>query len=354
MGINGFGNTVVIWDLHARKPKKVLDVPGAPLEIAEGILWIRLPMPIALDHINLYLLDDGDAWVLIDTGLGDPVSIGTWEALLADRLRGRPIRSIIGTHFHPDHVGLAGWLQNRTGADLWMTQLEWLSARQAYLDVEDASSVHMERFYRRAGLDDGEIRAYQELGNDYRSLVTPIPATYHRVTPATRFTIGGRDWVPIFGSGHSPDHISLYCAEDRILLGGDMLLPRITPIIAVWWQEPDGDPLAGYLEFLGTLGHIADDVLVLPAHNRPYRELRTRVSDLGDHHAERLEVTLDTCGTPATGRDVMKALFTRELDPFQTRFAIGETVAHINNLLHKGELTRDLDELGRYRYQRSG
>jgi len=326
--------------------------PATPIEIAPGILWIRLPMPIALDHINLYLLDDGDAWVLIDTGLGDPVSIGTWETLLETKLQGRPIRRIIGTHFHPDHVGLAGWLQNKTGAELWMTQLEWLSARQAYLDVEDASSAQMQRFYHRAGLNETELRAYREMGNDYRSMVTPIPAVYKRVTGATVFEIGGRKWEPIFGSGHSPDHISLYCAEDRILLGGDMLLPRITPIIAVWWQEPEGDPLAGYLDFLGTLGHIAEDVLVLPAHNRPYRELRTRVKDLADHHVERLDITLDTCAAPATGRDVMKALFTRELDAFQTRFAIGETVAHINNLLHKGALTRDLDEEGRHRYHR--
>jgi glyoxylase-like metal-dependent hydrolase (beta-lactamase superfamily II) len=326
--------------------------PATPIEIAPGILWIRLPMPMALDHINIYALDDGDAWVLIDTGLGDPVSIGTWETLLTTHLKGRPIRRIIGTHFHPDHVGLAGWLQNKTGADLWMTQLEWLSARQAYLDVEDASSEHMTRFYHQVGLGADELKTYQQLGNDFRSMVTPIPAVYTRITPATRFTIGGRDWIPIFGSGHSPDHVTLYCAEDRIMLGGDMLLPRITPIIAVWWQEPEGDPLAGYLEFLGTLGHIADDVLVLPAHNRPYRELRTRVTDLGDHHVERLEITYEACATPATGRDVMKALFTRELDAFQTRFAIGETVAHINNLLHKGELRRDLDEEGRFRYGR--
>ena len=327
--------------------------PASPIEIAPGILWIRMPMPMALDHINVYAVDDGDSWVLIDTGLGDLVSIGTWETLLTTSLAGRSISRIIGTHFHPDHVGLAGWLQKKTGADLWMTQLEWLSARQAYLDVEDASSEHMTRFYHQLGLGADELRTYQELGNDFRSMVTPIPATYTRITPATRFTIGGRDWIPIFGSGHSPDHVTLYSADDRIMLGGDMLLPRITPIIAVWWQEPEGDPLAGYLEFLGTLGHIADDVLVLPAHNRPYRELRARVTDLRDHHVERLEKTHDACATPATGRDVMKALFTRELDAFQTRFAIGETVAHINNLLHKGELTRDLDEAGRFRYGRA-
>ena len=328
--------------------------PGTPIEITEGILWIRLPMPMALDHINLYLLDDGDSWVLIDTGLGDPVSMGTWETLLATHLAGRPIRRVIGTHFHPDHVGLAGWLLDETGAEFWMSQIEWLSARQAYLDIEDASSALMQRFYHQVGLGQVEINTYRELGNDYRSMVTPIPATYNRIGPTTTFTIGGRLWQPLFGSGHSPDHVALYCPEDQILLGGDMLLPRITPIIAVWWQEPDGDPLAGYLEFLGTLGHVADDVLVLPAHNRPYRELRIRVTDLVDHHGERLDVTFEACAKPATGQDVMKALFTRELDTFQTRFAIGETVAHINNLLHKGALQRNLDENGQFRYERAG
>lgn len=327
--------------------------PLAPIEIAEGILWIRLPMPMALDHINLYLLDDGDGWVLIDTGLGDPVSIATWDELLKNHLAGRPIHRIIGTHFHPDHVGLAGWLQERTGADFWMTQIEWLSARQAYLDIEHGSSALMQRFYHQVGLGECEIRTYREIGNDYREMVTPIPATYNRIMTGTTFTIGGRLWEPIFGSGHSPDHAAFYCAKDKILLGGDMLLPRITPIIAVWWQEPDGDPLAGYLEFLGTLGHVAEDVLVLPAHNRPYRELRTRVTDLGAHHAERLDVTYDACASAATGQEVMKALFTRELDAFQTRFAIGETVAHINNLLFKGSLVRNLDENGQYRYERA-
>ena len=327
--------------------------PATPIEITEGILWIRLPMPMALDHINLYLLDDGDSWVLIDTGLGDPVSMGTWEILLATHLAGRPIQRVIGTHFHPDHVGLAGWLLDKTGAEFWMSQIEWLSARQAYLDIEDASSALMQRFYHQVGLGQVEINSYRELGNDYRSMVTPIPATYNRIGPATTFTIGGRLWQPLFGSGHSPDHVALYCPEDQILLGGDMLLPRITPIIAVWWQEPDGDPLAGYLEFLGTLGHVADDVLVLPAHNRPYRELRIRVTDLVDHHGERLDVTFEACAKPATGQEVMKALFTRELDVFQTRFAIGETVAHINNLLHKGILQRNLDENGQFRYERA-
>ncbi len=327
--------------------------PLTPIEIADGILWIRLPMPIALDHINLYLLDNGESWVLVDTGLADPVSRATWDSLLAGPLSGRPIRKIIGTHFHPDHVGLAGWLQARSEAEFWMSRVEWLTARSAYLDTEDQSSELMGYFYQLAGLGPDQITAYRDLGNDYRDLVSPIPATYNRITAATTFRIGSRVWHPIFGSGHSPDHVALYCPDDRILLGGDMLLPRITPIIAVWWQEPESDPLADYLEFLGTLGHVADDVLVLPAHNRPYRELRTRINDLGLHHAQRLEMTLDRCLAPTTAREVMDTLFTRKMDAFQTRFAIGETVAHINNLMFKGELVRTLDTPARYLYQRA-
>ena len=327
--------------------------PLQPIEIAQGILWIRLPMPIALDHINIYALDDGDSWVLIDTGLADPASIGTWTELLEGPLSGRPVTRIIGTHFHPDHVGMAGWLRARSQAEFWMSQIEWLMARSAYLDTEDQSSELMRQFYRLAGLGPEDIAAYVELGNDYRDLVTPIPATYNRITRSTSFRIGGRIWQPIFGSGHSPDHVTLHCPDDGIVLGGDMLLPRITPIIAVWWQEPDGDPLADYLRFLDTLGHVAEDVLVLPAHNRPYRELRRRVSDLGRHHANRLDMTLERCRTPTTAKNIMDIMFTRELDAFQTRFAIGETLAHINNLIYRGEIVRNLDGPAPYIYERA-
>ncbi len=328
-----------------------LPSPLVPIEIAPGILWVRLPMPMALDHINIYLLDDGDQWVLIDTGLGDTISIQTWELLLQNNLSGRRIGHIIGTHFHPDHVGLAGWLINKTEAQFWMTQIEWLSARQAYLDIEDASSILMQRFYYRCGINPDEIEEYRKLGNDYRSLVTPIPATYKRITSNTTFKVGNRVWEPIFGSGHSPDHVALFSKNDEILLGGDMLLPKITPIIAVWWQEPESDPLKDYLDFLGSINDLTDRVLILPAHNRPYREVRKRISNLQSHHEERLSITQETCRNPSTARDVMRSLFPRKLDPFQTRFAIGETMAHINNLLFKSELTRYLDHKGQYRFE---
>ena len=330
-----------------------LPVPLEPIEVAEGILWFRLPMPIALDHINIYLLDDGDSWVLIDTGLGDIKSIEIWTNILKKYLSKRPIQKIIGTHFHPDHVGLAGWLIERTDAEFWMTQIEWLSARQAYLTIDNGFSQVMSAFYKKANLKPDLIKIYDDIGNDYRSMVTPIPPVYERIEHSTSFKIGDRIWKPVFGSGHSPDHVSFYCEKDRIMLGGDMLLPRITPIIAVWWQEPNADPLKGYIEFLETLGSIGSDALILPAHNRPYKELQTRVADLIFHHNERLEITYEACKNENSANSIMQKLFTRKLDPFQTRFAIGETIAHINNLIKKGTLKRRLDDDGVYFYSQN-
>ena len=330
-----------------------LPIPLEPIEVAEGILWFRLPMPIALDHINIYLLDDGDSWVLIDTGLADTKSIEIWTNILKKYLSKRPIQKIIGTHFHPDHVGLAGWLIERTDAEFWMTQIEWLSARQAYLTVDSGASQAMSAFYKKANLKPDLIKIYEDIGNDYRSMVTPIPLEYERIEHSTSFKIGDRVWKPVFGSGHSPDHVSFYCEKDRIMLGGDMLLPRITPIIAVWWQEPNADPLKGYIEFLETLESIGSDALILPAHNRPYKELQTRVADLIFHHNERLEITYEACKNENSANSIMQKLFTRKLDPFQTRFAIGETIAHINNLLKKGTLKRRLDDDGVYFYSQN-
>ena len=330
-----------------------LPVPLEPIEVAEGILWFRLPMPIALDHINIYLLDDGDSWVLIDTGLGDTRSIEIWTNILRKYLSKRPIQKIIVTHFHPDHVGLAGWLIERTDAEFWMTQIEWLSARQAYLTIDSAASDTMCAFYKKANLKLDLIEIYDDIGNDYRSMVTPIPPEYDRIEHSTSFKIGDRIWKPVFGSGHSPDHVSFYCEKDRIMLGGDMLLPRITPIIAVWWQEPNADPLKGYIEFLKNLGSVGSDALILPAHNRPYKELQTRVADLISHHNERLEITYEACKNENSAEAIMQELFTRKLDPFQTRFAIGETIAHINNLIKKGTLKRRLDDDGVYFYNQN-
>lgn len=330
-----------------------LPEPGRVIEVAPGILWLRLPLPLALNHVNLYLLDDGDGWTLVDCGIGDDTAKAIWTEILGgDLLGGRPITRIIATHYHPDHVGLAGWLLDRLDAEFWMTRSEFLNARATWLDSAEGFTTTMAAFYGRTGMHDRELDELVSLGNEYRRLCTPIPSTFRRIGPSTSFKIGGREWRPVFGSGHSPEHATLWCEELGILLGGDMLLPRITPIIAVWWSEPEANPLGDFLEFLGGFDAMADDVLVLPAHDRPYRGLKPRVTALGAHHDHRLDLAIDRCREPSTARDVMGALFDREItDAFQTRFAIGESLAHLHLLREQGRITRHEGENGMHLWQ---
>ena len=294
------------------------------LEVAPGIHWARLPLPFALDHVNLYFLEDGDGWTVLDTGIASPKTIGLWESLLSGALGGRPITRIIGTHFHPDHVGLVGWLSDRFAPSFWISRTEWLNARTTWLDTSDEFVAEIANFYGRTGLDGEIVEGFRELGNVYRPLVTPIPAQFQRIGPDTVFEIAGRRWEPIFGAGHSPEHVCLFDREAGIILGGDFLLPKITPIVAVWWSEPEADPLADYLSFLSMARDFSADVTVLPAHDRPYKGLDIRIDALVSHHDERLETTRQAVAAPATARDVMTRLFQRELDLHQTRFAMGD------------------------------
>jgi glyoxylase-like metal-dependent hydrolase (beta-lactamase superfamily II) len=331
---------------------ETLPEPGTAMEVAPGIRWIRMPLPFALDHVNLFLLDDGpDGWVLVDTGAALKPTQDLWELVLANELQGKPISQIIVTHFHPDHVGNAGWLQDRTGAPLWMSRSEWLSARVNRAEPPEQFQTYAPDFYSRAGLSDLLVGELRDLGNHFHSLVSPVPPIYRRISEETALEIGGRTWVPILSGGHSPEHICLYCPDDNLVLGGDFLLPRISPNVSVWWNEPDGNPLADYIRFLQNLDYMEDDILVLPSHDRPYRGLHERRADLIAHHHERFDLALEVCAEPSTAADVMYKMFKRQLDAHQSRFAIGEALAHLNYLVEDGQLDRSLDDDGVWRYR---
>jgi len=333
---------------------ETLPEPGTAMEVAPGIRWVRMPLPFALDHVNLFLLDDGDeGWVLVDTGAALKPTQDLWEPILAGQLDGKPISQIIVTHFHPDHVGNAGWLQERTGAPLWMSRTEWLSARANRAEASEQFAMVAPDFYRRAGLSDLLVGELKELGNHFRTLVSPVPPVYHRITDDTALEIGGRTWMPIIADGHSPEHVCLHCADEKIILGGDFLLPRISPNVSVWWHEPEGNPLADYIRFLGSLDYLEPDILVLPSHDRPYRGLPERRVDLVAHHHERFDLALEVCAAPATAADVMYKMFKRQLDAHQSRFAIGEALAHLNYLVDDGQLTRHLDDDGMWRFAKA-
>ena len=322
---------------------------GQVLEVAPGMLWIRMPLPFALDHVNLWALEDGDGWCLIDTGFPNDEIKAHWETLLAGPLAGRPITRILATHMHPDHIGLAGWLTERSGAEFITTQAEWLAARMLWLDDTDGLMDAYGRFYRQAGLDEAMVETLVRRRGAYRQMVSPIPAVLRPIRHGETLTIGGRDWRVLTGQGHSPDHACVYAPDLNLLVAGDQVLPRISPNISVWPSAPDADPLSDFLRSFSIFADLPDDVLVLPSHGLPFRGLAGRVADLVAHHDERLEVTLEACREPADAMAVTGALFPRRLDQHQMMFAVGEALAHLNSLVTLGSVERSLED-GRWRF----
>ncbi|MFO1067315.1 MAG: MBL fold metallo-hydrolase [Geminicoccaceae bacterium] len=325
---------------------------GEPVEVAPGLLWLRLPLPFALDHVNVWLIEDPDGWTVVDTGYGDAACRTIWEAVLAGPLAGRPVRRLLVTHFHPDHSGLAGWLAERTGAELLMARTEWLTARWLALDATDGMLDAADLYYVRADLP-ADLRArLRARGNAYRRGVTPVPATFGRIRHGDRLRLGGSDWQVIVGRGHAPEQLTFWSGERGLLVAADQLLPRITPVIGAWFSEPDADPLGEFDQSLGGYAGLPDDILVLPSHDRPYRGLHERIAQLLEHHRQRLDQTLGLCAAPATTAAVMQGLFPRALDLHQTGFALAETRAHLNRLLAEGRVERELDARGADRWRR--
>lgn len=322
---------------------------GTVREVAPGAFWLRMPLPFALDHINLWLLADGEGWTIVDTGIKTGVTRELWEQVFAGSLAGRPVTQLIVTHHHPDHVGLSQWLCGRWGIPVIMTEAEWLMGRMLELDFSEASLRGMVEFYRRAGCGPAALAAFEADGNSYAPLVE-IPASYRRMSGGDRFVIGGHEWEVIIGRGHAPALACLYSPAQRLLICGDQLLPRITPNISVWPDEPEANPLPLYLDSLRLFRALPDDVLVLPSHKLPYRGLKRRLDQLAAHHEERLERTRAACRGTVTAMDVVDAMFRPNLDRHQLMFAVGEALAHLHHLIAEGEIRRRERADGAYLY----
>ena len=327
--------------------------PGAVVPIAPGILWLRMRLPFALDHINLWLLDDGPSWTAVDTGFALPETKAAWQQIFAEELGGRPIGRVIVTHYHPDHIGMAGWLTEHWQAPLWTTEKEWLHARMMSREGDDDSARLRRDFAHRAGLDDEASTIFAERQGNYRRGVPSVPPAYHRIGEGTKIQIGGREWRVIIGEGHAPEHACLYCADARVLIAGDQILPRISPNISVQAHEPDGDPLHRYLSSLDKLRRaLPPDILVLPSHNLPFRGVHTRIDELAAHHHARCAEVILACERPLNAAELMPVLFKRRLDRHQTGFALGEALAHLHYLVGEGEIARATGDDGVDRFQR--
>jgi glyoxylase-like metal-dependent hydrolase (beta-lactamase superfamily II) len=315
--------------------------PGETVPIAPGVWWLRMRLPFALNHINLWLLEDGPGWTIVDCGYALDETREAWERIFAETLDGRPVRRIVVTHYHPDHIGLASWLTERWEAPLWTTEKEWLHARMHAQDGGAAEASRLD-FAHRAGLDDESSAIFAERHGNYRLGVPSVPQTYHRIGDGSLIEIGGREWRVIIGEGHAPEHACLYCAETGVLIAGDQILPRISPNISVQTHEPDGDPLARYLASLKKLrGALPSDLLVLPSHNLPFYGVHERIDELAAHHAARCDDVIAACVRPTSAADLLPVLFRRLLDRHQMGFALGEALAHLHYLEGQGALSRD-------------
>ncbi|MBM3522633.1 MAG: MBL fold metallo-hydrolase [Alphaproteobacteria bacterium] len=338
--------------MTAIRPEPLTIEIGVPVPVAPGILLLRLPLPFALDHINVYLLEDGDGWALVDTGLDWADSRAAWERALAHPLLGgRPIRRLIVTHHHPDHIGLAGWHARRWGVALEISAGEWtVSGRYG----DPSRNPHLERIglWTKNGMAPDDARARAEGMPSNLRMIHALPEAVRHFESGDVLEIGARRWRCVVGRGHAPEHISLFSAEDDILLSGDHVLPRISPNISVW---PDGpqNPLAQYLESLGDFAPLGRDPLVLPSHHGPFRGLAARVAEIQGLHVKRLATLEVFCAEPRTAHECLPQLFNRPLNGQQMAFAMGEAIAHLHYLAGEGRVQRVLrDDVARF--QRAG
>ncbi|MGI9421317.1 MAG: MBL fold metallo-hydrolase [Geminicoccaceae bacterium] len=326
---------------------------GPAVTMSADLKGMRLKLPFALDHVNVWLLRDGDGWTLIDTGIDDWPTRDHWSERLEELLEGRPLRRLIATHFHPDHMGLAGWLCERTSADFWATRTEWLTARALSHDVSDDFIEAGRRYDHAAGLESEWVEKRAQRGNLYRTRASAPPATYRRVCEGDDILIDGEPWRVLIGRGHAPEMMCLFNAGREILIAADQVLQKISPNISVWPAEPDADPLNDYIQSLAPLRALPESTLVLPSHGQPFHGLHVRIDQLISHHDERLERAVDAASDGRTAVEIMPALFERELDAHQLGFALGEALAHLNHLVFKGLLTRTRDADGVHRYSRT-
>lgn len=315
---------------------------GDVLQVAPGIDWVRLKIPGPLKHVNCWLLADTDGDALIDTGMNTPEARDAWKAVFNDPKSGVRITKMIGTHFHPDHIGLAGWMCDHHAAPLLMTRGEWLTARMLAADARDSIPTEMLAFWRGAGWDAEQIAHATAKGwSGFRRIITPLPLSYTRLQDDDTLTIGARDWRIITGSGHSPEHACLLDEAGGILIAGDQVLPRISPNVSLGVTEPNADPLGEWFASIAKLKALPADLLVLPGHGDPFTGLHARLDAMDREHRERLDELAVFLAEPRRSIDCFGRLFRRAIGPDMLGMATGEALAHLRRLEVEGRANRE-------------
>lgn len=339
---------------------ETLALTGRTLAVAEGVYWIRMALPFALDHINLWLLKDCidgvEGWSIVDCCLDNPQARNQWQAVFTTSLQGLPVLRVVVTHMHPDHLGLAHWLCDHWQVPLWISATDYHTAKNLIAITPTHDGQQAIGFFKAHGLQDESVHdALRDRTLQFGHMVPAIPKQFVRLYDGLQFDIGGRVWHCISGYGHAPEHMALHCPEINVLISGDMILPRISSNISVYDSEPEANPLQMFLNSLQRYAHLPADCLVLPSHGKPFIGMHQRIAQLKHHHAERLEDIMSAC--PAEGMSayqVLPVLFKREMDAHQMTFALGESLAHLHFLWFAGNLSRYRGPEGVYYFKPSG
>ena len=328
-------------------PFPEIPAPGTTREVAPGIHWLSMPLPFQLEHINLWLMEEESGWTVVDTGIGNAQTRGLWEKIL----EGKKVTRVIVTHYHPDHAGNAAWLCQRSGAELWMTQGEYLTAHAVRTSTAGYTADAVLAVFRRNGLDEKRAAAMAGGRNRYAALVPEFPFSYRRIIEGDEVPIGTHRWRAIIGHGHAPEHLSLFSKAANVLVAGDMLLSTISTNVSVWSIDPEGDPLRLFLDSVARYRDLPEDVLVLPSHGKPFRGAHRRVLELEKHHQARFaDLEGELKKKPQSACELLGVLFRRPLDAHQTFFAMGEAIAHLHYLYYAGRARRAVDPDGIMRY----
>src|SRR6201981_1864784 len=327
--------------------------PDQVVEVMPGVLWVRLKLPFRLNHVNIYLIADGDGFAMVDTGFGNEDTIAAWTTLFEGPLRHVKVTRLIVTHSHPDHVGLAGWIVDRFSCALEMSQVEYLQSVYHQNRGTEERRNAQRLFFRRHGMDEGLTDQLLGRGQEYLKRVSVLPPSYRRISHGDEVTIGSRRFKVITGGGHALDQVMLYCAADKLFLSADQVLSKISPNVSVWAVEPEQNSLGAYLASLASLTTtLPYDVLVLPGHGVPFYGLKTRIKQLADHHEDRCRLIAEACrDTAQTLAALVPVGFHKHaLDPHQMGFAAGELIAHVNYMLVEGRLkAEETDGVLRFR-----
>ncbi len=307
-----------------------------------------------LDHVNVYALEDEDGWTIIDTGIFSKKGQTIWENLMRGPLEGRPIKRVILTHHHPDHVGAAGWLKTKYDIPIWATRTAWLMARMLTLDTQETYPPETVDFYRRTGMPKIVFqKRIKERPYNFSDMVAPIPLGYQRIRHGETIAIGGRLWDVHVGNGHAPEHLTLWSSDGDVVIAGDQIIPGISSNLGVYPTEPEADPVGEWLESCERFSEMATNKhLVLPGHKLPFTGLPERLSQLIDNHHSALERLLEFLEEPRRAAECFVPIFGRNIEEGAYGLALVETIGHLNHLHGLNKIKRELDQDGAYVWQK--